>query len=206
MTTTRYFCQYCLHGCIRGIEKPLGKTKESSFQKLTFRFTICHPRGFRAIIIKVLHHPILATGIMWKLHLCEMQWWTILWSTPTEYRGWRWWKFFDQVLPAATICIQHMANKIFMNGWLKNNQGNSIIPPTAESALNHSSQQIKMSVTTIISVEYRGPAHNACNLNYQIDPKKVKTPCIIHNLKGIFLLRYFSIKGIFLCYSYFHDC
>ena len=32
--------------------------------------------------------------------------------------------------------------------------------------------------------EYRGPAHNACNLNYRIDPKKVKIPCIIHNLKG----------------------
>ena len=204
MTTTRYFCQYCLHGCIRGIEKPLGKMKESSFQKLTFRFTFCHPRGFQAIIIKFLHHPILATGIMWKLHLCEMQWWTILWSTPTEYRGWRRWKFFDQVLPAATICIQHMANKISMKGWLKNNEGDSIMPPTAESVPNHSSQQIKMSV--IISGEYRGPVHNTCNLNYHIDPKKVKTPCIIHNLKGIFLLRYFSVKGIFLSYSYFHDC
>ena len=44
--------------------------------------------------------------------------------------------------------------------------------------------------------EYRGPADNACNLNYRIDPKKVKTPCIIHNLNGI----------LFLCYSYFHDC
>ena len=33
--------------------------------------------------------------------------------------------------------------------------------------------------------EYRGPAHNACNLNYHIYPKKVKIPCIIHNLKGI---------------------
>ena len=30
--------------------------------------------------------------------------------------------------------------------------------------------------------EYRSPAHN---LNYSIDQRKVKTPCIIHNLKGI---------------------
>ena len=44
--------------------------------------------------------------------------------------------------------------------------------------------------------EYRGPAHDACYLNYRIGPNKVKIPCIIHNLKGI----------LFLYYSYFHDC
>ena len=33
--------------------------------------------------------------------------------------------------------------------------------------------------------EYRGPAHKACNLNYRIDPKKARIPCIIHNLEGI---------------------
>ena len=44
--------------------------------------------------------------------------------------------------------------------------------------------------------EYGGPPHNTCNLNYRIDPKKVKIPCIIHKLKGI----------LFLCYSYFHNC
>ena len=44
--------------------------------------------------------------------------------------------------------------------------------------------------------EYRGPAQNACNLNYHINPKNVKIPCIIHNIKGI----------LFLFYSYFHDC
>ena len=41
--------------------------------------------------------------------------------------------------------------------------------------------------------EYRGPAHNACSLNYCINPKKLKIPCIIYNLKGI----------LFLCY---HNC
>ena len=44
--------------------------------------------------------------------------------------------------------------------------------------------------------EYRGSAHNACNLTYHIDQMKVKIPCIIHNLKGI----------LFLCYSCFHNC
>ena len=29
--------------------------------------------------------------------------------------------------------------------------------------------------------EYRGPAHNSCNLQYRINPHTVKIPCIIHN-------------------------
>ena len=32
--------------------------------------------------------------------------------------------------------------------------------------------------------EYRGAAHSSCNLQYRINPEKVKIPCIIHNLKG----------------------
>ena len=44
--------------------------------------------------------------------------------------------------------------------------------------------------------KYRSPSHNACNLNYHDNPKKVKIPCIIQNLKVI----------LFLCYSYFHIC
>ena len=43
--------------------------------------------------------------------------------------------------------------------------------------------------------EYRGPAHNAYNLNYRIDPKKVKIPCIIHNLKGIYAIAIFTIAS-----------
>ena len=31
---------------------------------------------------------------------------------------------------------------------------------------------------------YRGEAHNACNLNYRIDPAKWKLPVILHNLRG----------------------
>ena len=44
--------------------------------------------------------------------------------------------------------------------------------------------------------EYRGPGHNACNLNCRINPKKMKISCIIHHFKGI----------LFLCYSSFHIC
>ena len=35
-----------------------------------------------------------------------------------------------------------------------------------------------------ITGEYRGPAHNNCNLLYRINPKNIKIPCVIHNLKG----------------------
>ena len=65
-------------------------------------FTFCHLRRFRkcftwtrlvwAIVIKILHHPIPASCTMWELHLHEMQWWTILLTTPSEYRGWCRWK------------------------------------------------------------------------------------------------------------------
>ena len=54
------------------------------------------------------------------------------------------------------------------NGWPKNNGVNKTIPPTAQSALNHSSQQIKKVLDhEHIMGEYRGPAHNSCNLNYR---------------------------------------
>ena len=56
-----------------------------------------------------------------------------------------------------------------------------------------------------LTVEYRGPARNACNLNYRIDPKKVKITCIIYNLKGILFL--FSHLLVFETRfdSYFYD-
>ena len=59
-------------------------------------------------------------------------------------------KFLDKVLAAATICRQHLANKIPMKQLTKSNGENTIMPPTARSAPNHSCQQIKKSVTTII--------------------------------------------------------
>ena len=31
---------------------------------------------------------------MWQLHLPKIQWWTILWTTSSEYRGWHCWKVF----------------------------------------------------------------------------------------------------------------
>ena len=32
--------------------------------------------------------------------------------------------------------------------------------------------------------KYRGPTHNSCNLLYRINPKNIKIPCIMHNLRS----------------------
>lgn len=36
----------------------------------------------------------------------------------------------------------------------------------------------------IVLGEFRGPAHNICNLQYRVNSEKIKIPCIIHNLKN----------------------
>ena len=95
-------------------------------------------------------------------------------------------KFLDQVLAAATICRQHLDNKIRMKRltqeqWreYKNATNCSICAKPFMSA------DKKVRDHDRLTGEYRGPTHNACNLNYRIDPKKVKIPCTVHNLKGI---------------------
>ena len=106
-------------------------------------------------------------------------------------------KFLDQVLAAATICRQHLANKIPMKQLTQeqwrgcNNTTNCLF----YAKLFKSVDKIVRDHDHLTG-EYRGRAYNACNLNYRVDPKKVSIPCIIHNLKGILFLRY----------SYFHSC
>ena len=106
-------------------------------------------------------------------------------------------KILDQVLAAAIICWQHLVNKIPMNRLTQeqrrehNNATNCLI-----CAKSFKSADKEVHNHDHLTGEYGGPPHNTCNLNYRIDPKKVKIPCIIHNLKGI----------LFLCYSYFHNC
>ena len=43
---------------------------------------------------------------------------------------------------------------------------------------------IILNLNNIVLGEYRGPAHNICNLQYRINSETVKIPCIIHNLKN----------------------
>ena len=104
--------------------------------------------------------------------------------------------FLDQVLAAATICRQHLANKIPMKcltqeQWREyNNATNCSI-----CAKPFKSADKKVCDHVHLTGEYRGPAHNACNLNYRIDPKKVKIPSIIPNLKGIYVTAIFTIAN-----------
>ena len=106
-------------------------------------------------------------------------------------------KFSDRVLATATICRQHLANKIAMKRLTQeqcrecNNATNF---PICTKPFKSADKNVRNH--DHFTGEYRCSAHNACNLNYHIDPKKVKIPCIIHNLKGM----------LFLCCSYFHNC
>ena len=109
-------------------------------------------------------------------------------------------RFLDQVLAAVTIFRKHLANKIPMKQltqeqWREyNNATNcSICVKPFRSA------DKKIRDHHYLTSEYRGPAHNARNLNYRINPKKVKIPCIIHNFKGILF------SAIVFAYRYFQD-
>ena len=106
-------------------------------------------------------------------------------------------KFLDQVLAASIIFRQHLANKIPIKR-LTQEQWREYSNATNCSicAKPFKSADKKDRDHNHLTGEYRDPAHNTCNLNYRIDPKKLKIPYIIHNLNGT----------LFLCYSYFHNC
>ena len=74
----RYLYQYWFHGC----------TSEEDFE------SILRKQDMWTIVFKILHHLILASCTMWKLHLCETQGWTILLTTSSEYKRWCYWKVF----------------------------------------------------------------------------------------------------------------
>ena len=127
-------------------------------------------------------------------------------------------KFLDQVLAAANICRQHLANKIPIK-WLTqkqwreyNNATNCLICTKSFIYLLTCimSADKKICSHDYLTGEFRGPAHNACNLNYRNDPKKVKIPCIIHNLKGIVSMLFSGIVSKLFSWllvddSYFYD-
>ena len=43
--------------------------------------------------------------------------------------------------------------------------------------------QIKVRDHDHLNGRFRGAVHDTCNLQYRIDPKRIKVPVIIHNLK-----------------------
>ena len=76
-------------------------------------------------------------------------------------------KFLDHVLAAATICRQHLANNILMKWltqeqWRKYNSTNNCSMYTKP----FKSADKKVCDHEHLTGEYRGPAHNAYNLNY----------------------------------------
>ena len=96
-------------------------------------------------------------------------------------------KFLDQVLVAATICRQHLVIKIPMKRLIQEHRREySNATNCSICAKPFKSADKKVRDHDHLTGEYRDPAHNACNLNYHIDPKKVKISCIIHNFKGNF--------------------
>ena len=103
-------------------------------------------------------------------------------------------KFLGQLLVAATMCRRHLTNEIPMK-CLTQEQWREYSNATNCSiyAKPFKSAEKKSCNHDHLMGDHRGPAHNTCNLNYHSNPKKMKIPCIIHNLKSI----------LFLCYSYF---
>ena len=59
-------------------------------------------------------------------------------------------KFLEQVLATPTICRQHLASNIPMKRLTQEKWRESTMPPTTQSTLNHSNQQIENSATTNI--------------------------------------------------------
>ena len=106
-------------------------------------------------------------------------------------------KLLDQVLAAATIFRQYLGNKIPIK-WLTQEQWREYnnVMNCSICTKPFKSANKKVRNHDHLTGEYRGSARNACNLNYHIDPKKVKILCIIHNFKGI----------LSLCFSYFNSC
>ena len=91
---------------------------------------------------------------------------SLLWTTPNGYRDETGEKFLDQVLATATIFKQHMTNKILIE-WLTqeqwreyNNATNCLI-----CVKPFKSADKRVCDHNHLTDKYRGPVHNACNLN-----------------------------------------
>ena len=151
------------------------------FQKRAMKQDTCEPSSSETFTIQCQHHVPCGSCIYVKCsdgRYFELPHVNIA-DDATE-------KFLDQVLAAATICRQHLANKIHMK-WLTQEQWRQYNNTTNCSicAKPFKSADKKVHDHDHLTGEYRGPAHKACNLNYHIDPKKASIPCIIHNLEGI---------------------
>ena len=214
----KYFCQYCLHGCIseevsknhlgrcklhgaQRIKLPEADDKKghgkvkftkteyqlrlpfviyADFESVLHKQDLCEPSSSKSFTNQYQQHVPCGSCIYMKCS--DGQYFEApqvnIGDDPAE-------TFLDQVLAAATICRQHQASQIPMKcrtqeQWREyNNATNYLICTKPFMSVDK-----KVRDHNHLTGEYRGLAHKACNLNYRIDPKKVKIPCIIHNLKG----------------------
>ena len=79
-------------------------------------------------------------------------------------------RFLDQVLATATICRQHLTNKVPMK-WLTQEQWSEYNNATNCSIFGKpfKSADKKVHNHNHLTNEYRGSAYNACNLNNRIN-------------------------------------
>ena len=150
-----------------------------------------------AIAIKILHHSIPTSCTMWSCIYLKCSDGQCFETQPVNMGHDTAETFLDQALAAATICRQLQANRVPMK-WLTLEKWNEHNNPMSCSIF---AKPFKLTDEKVwdhdhLTGEYRGPGHNACNLNCRINPKKMKISCIIHHFKGI----------LFLCYSSFHIC
>ena len=213
----KYFCQYCLHfeRCklhgVQRIKLPEADDKNGhdkiKFRKIEYQVRLpfviyadfenvlckqdsCEPSPSKSFTTQYQYHVPCGSCIYVKCsdgqYFEEPQ--VNIGDDATEM-------FLDHVLAADTICRQHLTNKISMKR-LTQEQLREYNNTTNYSIFTKTFKSTDKKDCDHLTGEYRSPAHNTCNLNYRVDPKKLKIPSIIRNLKGI----------LFLCYSYFHSC
>ena len=146
----------------------------SDFESVVRKQYSCKPSSSKSFTTQYQHHMLcgswISDGQYFEPHKVNME------DDTAE-------KCLVQVVATATICRQRLANKIPMKPltqeqWREYN--NTITCSICTKPFKSADQKVRDH--DHLTGKYRGLAHN---LNYSINPKKVKTLCIIHHLKGI---------------------
>jgi len=100
-------------------------------------------------------------------------------------------KFIDKTLEVVTELRQILKRKLKMKPLTLEEQNQYkyarncyICKEQLPRGWTDDKTQIKVRDHDHLTRLYRGPAHSICNLQLRIDPKRVRIPVILHNLKG----------------------
>ena len=99
---------------------------------------------------------------MWELHLREMQWWIILWTTSGKYRGWHHWKVLGPAPCRSNHLEKTLMKRLTKEQWKEYNNTTNCFICTKLFKLADGKDRNHNYMTG----EYRGPAHKAYNLNF----------------------------------------